>query len=183
MLRALTLSTLVLGAAALSAQLGPQATAPAPRTWHMQPTLFDATPASACPVQLRAQVQGEPTVSLAARDGRTNTPRQRMHLVLAPGKSGQVASVELTVEGLSNTPRLVQAFAAGAAPDRTHAFHIAFAPKSESENTADLPLEGFASVLTIRIDSITYADGRVMRIVPQASCRFTPDLLVPVATR
>lgn len=138
--------------------------------------------APACPVQMHA-LQGPGGGLLAARNSpRIDGPSQRIHLVLATGKAGPVASAKVTVQGLSGKNRAVETLSTtGPIPDRTQTLNVSFTAEDLKSVAADLTLRGFTAVLSIQLNEITYADGSSWKVADAQTCSVAPDRLVRVA--
>ncbi len=186
MLRAFVLSAFFFGSAAFSAQLGPQAATPAPRTWTMQPMTLEVSSAPVCPVQLQAQhrigSQAAIPVVGGVSGGRAPNPAQHIRLVLSDEVAQNAVAARIVVRGLSGRSRTVLTPAAGTpAADRTRTVHVKLTPASPTENSADLILPGFSTVLSVQLVSLTYRDGTTWSAPAGDACRVTPDPLMPVA--
>lgn len=139
---------------------------------------------SSCPVSLRA-LQGSGTGLLAVRGQKEiNGIVQRIHLVLANGKSLQVESARVRVRGLSGKSRIARAeFTMDSAPDMTRTLQAAFSLESDTEVSADLLLPGFTSVSSVALVSITYKDGSTWSVPGRQFCQVSPDYVMRVASR
>ena len=61
--------------------------------------------------------------------------------------------------------------------------NVVFLRDGDDSESSDLELPGFTSVKSIRLDSVTYADGTIWTPADGRSCRVEPDPLMLVSSR
>ena len=158
-------------------------------------TIVMALPES-CPVNLQAKQAGM-TDMVKVKDGEKRPedmapgPRQRIYLII--GKDGvtaadkvgpvKVASATVTVRGLSARSRMNDALHDGsAASDIRRILYVKFAEAENGTAFADLILPGFTAVNSVKLESITFADGST-HVPGRAACKVVPDPIMLVADR
>jgi hypothetical protein len=205
MVRFVTLSlTALLGAATLAAQSQSQhsfgvagmeqgqgpSQAPAP---FVVPSSIIAR----CPVSLRALYRGGGGVMTTGK-GAPGGAAQHLRLILGgilseTGSPARVTAASVTVSGTNGRWRIANASQLPRQPqhDSPHihtTLNLQFDTESggsEGGNSelGNLDLPGFTSVQSIRLDSLTFADGSVWTAASGGSCRVEPDPLMRVSSR
>jgi hypothetical protein len=137
-----------------------------------------------CPVSMRAQQKAGGDV-LVARDGRPQPLSQRIHLVLGNLENPpKVVAAKVTVRGTNGKsralPTVVTLHGAG---ETTKTLNLRFDGAGNGEASADLSLSGFTSVSSIRLDSLTFADGSTWSSWDGKSCSTVPDPFMLVSSR
>lgn len=138
---------------------------------------------SGCPVSMRAEQRSSANMMTvrSARDSRSQGVAQRIHLTLGDAsKPATVVAATVTVRGTSAKSRVVPALQGS--PYAVKTLHLVFAGDKAGAN-ADLLLEGFTSVTSIRIDSLTFADGAMWLPSRASSCLAEPDPLMLIVSR
>jgi hypothetical protein len=98
---------------------------------------------------------------------------------------------KITVQGTNGAWRVMTSSTATAEPTQgspwiATSLDVDLVPSSTAEgkiSRADLELPGFTSVRTIRLDSVSYADGTTWTPVSGHACRVTPDPLMLISSR
>jgi hypothetical protein len=185
MKRAAVIAFALFAATASSAQIAQQRSYGTTSIENLQQqsstTLVVEIPA-ACSVNMRA-LQGSGTGLLAVRGQQTtNGMAQRIHLVLANGKSAQVMSARVRVRGLSGKNRIAHAASStDITPDLSRTLQAAFTPESGTAVSADLFLPGFTSVSSVELESITYKDRSTWNVPGPQFCHVAPDAMMLIA--
>ena len=145
-----------------------------------------------CPISMRAQQTSGVDV-LVTRDSKSqgephlDVPAQRIHLTMGNGSNlAGIVAATVTVRGTGNKPRSVPTVVTPAREgifDRTKTLHLQFGREENQEAETDLILAGFTSVQSIRLDSLTYADGSIWTPSRSSVCRIAPDPLMLISGR
>jgi hypothetical protein len=174
---ALLIGSTLLAATALVAQ------SPAPNASQTQSSskmVFTIpSPGASCPVSMHA-LQGSGSGLLAVK----NQPpvsgvAQHIHLVLGSRQTAKVASAKVIVHGYSGKSRMEQA-SSNQEGDLTQTIIVSFTPEDNGV-AADLMLQGFTAVSSIRLQSIAYNDGSTWKVGGAQMCRVAPDPLMLVS--
>ena len=182
---------LVLGSAAMAAQAIDQ----------YQPRKFDAqaTPASAtaqvfvppgtdvsnCPAIFNARQGGSGSL-ISVKPGQpqpsTEGYAQRIHLTTVDGKTRVIAAT-VRVHGLTPQPRYMPVDPGMGGPAKiTRTLQVTFSPEAKNEVGTDLVMRDFTAVLSIEVESLTYADGSTWKSGPGV-CRVIPDPTMLIGAR
>jgi hypothetical protein len=147
-----------------------------------------------CPVAMRAQQRGGGGM-LSAGSGRPADIAQHIRLILDGTASDEktaparVTAATVTVHGTNGKGRTLSAFASQSqfqsqpqqsSPWIAKTLEVTLTPGENKSVFADLALPGFTSVKSIRLDSVTYADGSTWTPADGRSCRVAPDPLMLV---
>ncbi len=176
MKRATALSfALLLGSIPLAAQNARQQAQPTPQV----PSGSDV-----CPVSLRAEQKAAGEV-LAADKSRPKGVAQHLQLTLAHPGSRRIARARVTVHGLTAKGRVTPTPTRRQNPsDASRTFDLTFhAGPNDKAASADLWVRGLTAVLTVDLDSVTFADGSIWTLKGRDACRIVPDPLMLVADR
>jgi hypothetical protein len=152
-----------------------------PRTLWQEPLSQDAT---ACPVGLEAN-HGSSYLARKTINGRDSDPGmtgqepgQRIRLKMTNQRLQDIASLEITVHGLSNRWRTIPLSTAPYKADLFKKLHLVLAVKPNANASSDLALNRFTTVTAIDLDAVTYADGSVWRASSPHSCTVVPSALM-----
>ena len=147
-------------------------------------------PATACPVSLRAQ-HGATGGMLQADKGRPKGLAQLLLLTLTSPDSRQIVSARVRVRGLPGKAHSAQALSGlgNSGPgnsirddaDVIRTLAVQFSQGPSHTATGDLWVPGVTAVLTIDLNSVTFADGSTLTFTSQDGCRIAPDHLMLVA--
>jgi hypothetical protein len=205
MLRISTLSlAILLSSAALAAQSPVPNSAPNPwqaqpekRVFHYQFTdpagsspsqlfaILNPTGPS-CPVTMRAEHRSSGSV-MTAGAGVVSGIGQRIHLVFGEtGIPARVTAAKVTVHGTNGQWRVTTATTRQTqqgSPYITRTLYPVFTHDRDDTESTELDLPGFTSVKSIRLDSITYADGSTWTAPDGGGCRVEPDPFMLVSSR
>ena len=123
--------------------------------------------------------------TLMTRNGQRHPLAQRIHLILGDFKtSARVVSAKVTVHGTNGKPRAVPtALLQDGQGEATKTLELKFDFAENGETSTDLSLAGFTSISSIRLDSLTFADGSIWTSFDGKSCRTTPDPFMLVGSR
>ena len=95
----------------------------------------------------------------------------------------KIVSAKVTVTGISSKGRLVPLADSTASPSgKARTLDVNFV-LSGRDAAANLLLEGFTSITSITLKSMTYADGSVWTPSVGSSCRISPDPIMLVSAR
>jgi hypothetical protein len=97
----------------------------------------------------------------------------------------RITSAQVTVHGLVPKGRLVQSTAS---PENsfgrgTRSLTVSFTSGQDDAVSADLALPGLTAVISIELDTLTYADGTVWHVSADRPCRVAPDPLMLITSR
>jgi len=150
------------------------------------------SPTATCPVSMRAEHRGGGGVITTGK-GAAGAIAQHIHLILGKilsesGSSTRVTAATVTVSGTNGKWRMenasqFQAHPQPASPYISTTLNVAFAKGGDEPESSDLDLPGFTSVKSIRLDSLTFADGSTWAPADGRSCRIEPDPLRLVSSR
>jgi hypothetical protein len=99
---------------------------------------------------------------------------QRIQFIVDNPSTREIVKAQITVHGLSHRGRFVP-LADGSAPDLSRKVSVVLDVKGNSRASSDLSLIRFASVTSVDLNSLTYADGSSWRASSSAACSVTPD--------
>lgn len=142
-----------------------------------------------CPVSMRAQQRPGGDI-LVARDGQRHPLAQRIHLILGDSANpAKVVAATVTVRGTNGKPRAITtvplldgARAQNESGMTAKTLDLRFDLAGNGEASTDLSLSGFTSVTSIRLDSLTFADGTIWVPANGQSCRTAPDPFMLVSS-
>lgn len=86
----------------------------------------------------------------------------------------EIVKAQITVHGLSHKGRFVP-LADGPAPDLSRKVSVVLDVKGNSRASSDLSLSRFASVTSVDLNALTYADGATWRASLPGACSVVPD--------
>jgi hypothetical protein len=186
------LFALVLGSAAMAAQaidqdqprkFDPKTT---PATATLQVFVPPGASASSCPVIFNARQGGGAGGLISVKPGQpqpsTEGYAQRIHLSTVDGKSHVIAAT-VRVHGLTPQPRYVPVDSGMGGPAKiTRTLQVTFSPETKNEVATDLVMRDFTAVLSIDVESLTYADGSTWKSGPGV-CRVVPDPMMLIGAR
>ena len=173
----ITFAFLLLSLTVAAMPLAAQASKETPEIYVMpQP------PDGACPVSMHAQQKAGGDI-LVTRDGQRHPLAQRIHLILR-SLANPVVAAKVTVRGTNGKPRAVPTMLMpGNSGEAAKTLDLRFDTVENGEASTDLSLSGFTSVSSIRLDSLTFADGTIWVPASGQSCRTTPDPFMLVSSR
>lgn len=182
----------LVGSAALAAQ------SPTAQDGLSNTFILQAPAGQSCPIAMHAQ-QGSGTGLILARKAQPSTVAARIHLILDDtktsdgGKLSKAVRAQVTVRGtngksrIQNTSRSELGVSGSGSPWIEKTVQVPLIADTSSRDlpnaSADLELPGFTSVNSIRLDSVTYADGRIWTPETSQACRVTPDPFMLVSSR
>jgi hypothetical protein len=139
-----------------------------------------------CPVSMRAQHKGMDAERIQTGEkgpALPSGPVQRIHLILGNRESpANVAAATVTVHGTDGKWRAVPTGRLqDGLPEASKTLNLKFNTDEDQGTWTDLVLRGFTSVTSIRLDSLTFADGSRWIPANHLTCRTTPDLLMLVS--
>jgi hypothetical protein len=136
-----------------------------------------------CPVSMHAQQKAGGDV-LVARNGQSRPLAQRIHLILGSLENpAKVIAAKVTVRGTNGKPRAVPTVVMqDGAGETTKTLDLRFDGTENGEASTDVSLSGFTSVSSIRLDSLTFADGSTWNAWGK-SCSTVPDPFMLVSSR
>lgn len=193
----LVASCLLLAPAAVMGQTGNPATQSGGSTQLAQvgpdgkstPLVAPAPATPACPVSMAAR-QGGMTQMLRARrdtpDQTRNAPGQTIHLTLGSADDAhRVVSAVIVARGLSARGRIENSTLAMGEnrSDMTRRVDVSFTAVGSRTAEADVRLPDFTAVKSLRLRSITYADGSSWSMADRQACSVVPDPLMLIAGR
>jgi len=205
--RNFALATVVfLAAAALAAQSPAPNSAPNPGTnpWQTQPGRrvfryqFANSPSGSpaqvfsilnpsgpsCPVTMRAEHRSGGSTMYTGYGPATGVG-QRVHLIFG-ALSARVTAATVTVRGTDGRWRVATASTRQprqGSPDISRTLNAVFTQDGNDSEATELDLPGFTSVKSIRLDSVTYADGSTWTAPEGGGCRVAPDPFMLVGSR
>ena len=143
-----------------------------------------------CPVSMRAQQRPGGDI-LVTRDGQRHPIAQRIHLILGDfANPAKVVAAKVTVRGTNGKPRAITTIPMlngssiqNASGMTARTLDLRFDLAGNGEASTDLSLAGFTSVTSIRLDSLTFADGAIWVPANGQSCRTAPDPFMLVSSR
>ncbi len=140
-----------------------------------------------CPVSLRAQ-HGANGNMLNVDKSRPKGLAQLLHLTLTNPDSRQIVQASVRISGLSGRGRIAQAASAQynsdqGSSDKIETLTVRFSPGQDKAVSGDLWVPGMTAVLSIDLNSVTYADGSTRTFSGRDLCRVTPDPLMLIAGR
>lgn len=137
-----------------------------------------------CPVSMHAEQRAGGDI-LITRDGQRHPLSQRIHLILGSfSNPARVVAAKVTVRGTNGKPRaILTSPAQGGSGEATKTLDLRFDVAENGEASTDLSLSGFTSVSSIRLDSLTFADGSIWVPSDGKTCRTAPDPFMLVSSR
>jgi len=135
-----------------------------------------------CPVSLRAQYRADGGL-LNVEKSRPDWPAQMLHLILTNPDSGRIVSARVRVHGLSGKGRVTQTVSGQNEPDAAATLDVQLAQGPDREASGDLRAPGIATILSVELTSVTYADGSTRSFSGPETCRVAPDKKMLIAGR
>jgi hypothetical protein len=133
-----------------------------------------------CPVFLRAQHTADGGL-LNVDKRRPERPAQLLHLTLTNPDSRQIVAARVRVHGLSGKGRVTQTMSGADRPDAASTIEVQLVQRSGKEAYGDLRVPNMTAVLSIDLNSVTYADGSTGSFTGHDACRVVPDKLMLIA--
>jgi hypothetical protein len=99
---------------------------------------------------------------------------QRIQLTMTNLSLQEIVKAQITVHGLSDKWRYVP-LPEAPAPDLTKRVEVALDVRGNSHASSDLSLSRFASVSSVDLNSLTYANGATWEASSSTACRVVPD--------
>jgi len=137
-----------------------------------------------CPVTMRAEHRSGGSAMYTGYGGATGVG-QRIHLIFG-ALSARVTAATVTVRGTDGQWRVATASTRQprqGSPYISRTLNAVFAQYGDGFEATELDLPGFTSVKSIRLDSVTYADGSTWTAPEGGVCRVAPDPLMLVSGR
>jgi hypothetical protein len=161
----------------------PQAGANAPSVF-----VLPSPAAPACPVSMRAEHRSGGGVITTGKSQIVGS-MQHIRLILDHAAYPvRVTAATVTIRGTNGKWRTMNASQFQTQPQPSSPYisstlNAVFLRDGDDSETSDLELPGFTSVKSIRLDSVTYADGTIWTPADGRSCRVEPDPLMLVSSR
>ncbi len=137
-------------------------------------------PSLSCPVEMAARRTPVGAVAYAG-GAEQQSGSNGVHVSLTATASARIREASLTVHALSARGRLLSA-SSSAAPDMAKDFHLAAGKQGSAELGGDASVDPKATVISVDLNELVYADGRVWRPAVGAGCHVEPDGFLPVAS-
>lgn len=161
-----------------------------PQTASNTPSVFvlPSPDSSACPVSMRAEHRSGGSV-ISTGKSQIVGPMQHIRLILDHAAYPvRVTAATLTIRGTNGKWRTMNASQFQTQPQPSSPYisstlNAVFLRDGDDSEITDLELPGFTSVKSIRVDSVTYADGTIWVPADGRSCRVEPDPLMLVSSR
>jgi hypothetical protein len=148
-----------------------------------------------CPVSMRAE-HGAGGGLVRTRQSRSNSapepsqptpPFQQIHLILGDSSikssaGAKVVRARVTVRGTNGQWRSMPAATGDDASSLTRTLDLSFDQAENGQVSTDMTLQGFTSVKSISLDSLTYSDDTVWIPPQEKICRVAPNPLMLVST-
>ncbi len=149
-----------------------------------QTTVLRQPPANtACPVSLRAQHAAAGADLLKVEKYLPGGVVQLLHLTLINSDSRQIVAATVKVHGLSGKARAMQTLADQNNADMTQVLELKFSDAAGRQVSGDLYPPGMTAVLSIDLESVTFADGSTRSFFARDACHVTPDPKMLIAGR
>lgn len=140
------------------------------------------TAAVGCPVSLHADHGADGNI-LKVDKNRPKGLAQLLHLMLVNPDARQIVAGDVTVRGISGKPRMTQTLGSTGQADVVRNLHVRFAAQEGRNIAGDVWAPGMSAVLTVELNSVTFADGSLWRFAGREGCRVTPDPLMLIADK
>jgi hypothetical protein len=114
---------------------------------------------------------------------RTEGIAQMLRLILTNPDLRRMVSARVRVHGLSGKGHVTQTLAGPDRPDATSIVDVQLTQGAGKEVYGDLRVPNMTAVLTIDLNSVTYADGSTSNFSGREACHIAPDPLMPIAGR
>lgn len=135
---------------------------------------------ASCPVGLVAQQQG--TGSMIQIKDRSRTAGQPLELRWDNHRAKDIVRASLLIRGYDASLRLLPAGAPNI-PQRKKVFDLKLQLSGNGKATTDFAARSFATVSSIELQSVEYADGSQWHLSPGERCSIAPNNLVLVGQR
>jgi hypothetical protein len=135
-----------------------------------------------CPVFLHAQHRADGGL-LDVDKNRPEQPAQLLHLTLTNPDSRQIVAARVRVHGLSGKARATQTLSSPGKADASRSLGVQFSTGPGKTVSGDLRVSGMTAVLSIDLNSVTFADGSTRSFTERDACRVAPDPFMPIGDR
>jgi hypothetical protein len=136
-----------------------------------------------CPVSLEADHTGLFLKrDVKDLDPQPNVLRQRIHLTITNLSSQNIVSADVTAHGLSEKWRLAPLMATQPVPDLAKQIKVTLEVKGNDHASHDLAFYHFATVTSLDVNAVSYADGSSWHAKTQGACSVTPSPLMLVSS-
>jgi hypothetical protein len=136
---------------------------------------------STCPVNMLAQRQSM-SVMLSADSRYKDGPSQGLHVTLTPISGAAIESVEVTLHGLSPSPRVLP-INTSYSDEVTKAFELHRKAGEKTLSDFDVWMSKVGALRWLDVTSITYADGTKWSAPGNAICRAIPTNLLLIGQK
>jgi hypothetical protein len=136
-----------------------------------------------CPVSLQADHAGlflKRNVNNSATQPKVL--KQRIHLTITNLSSQNIVSADVTAHGLSEKWRFTPLMAMQPVPDLARQIKVALEVKGNSHASHDLAFDHFATVTSLDVNAVNYADGSSWHASALGACSVTPSPLMLVSS-
>jgi len=132
-----------------------------------------------CPVSLQVQRNGIPTVVVT--DGHTPVPAAQMQLNWGNHQRRKIVAAAILVHGFDAAPRVIPAGRGDrVSTELKKIYAVKLNLSGGGQTTTDLTLRKFATVSSIELESIEYADGSRWTAPVGQSCSIAPNPYLPI---
>ncbi len=141
------------------------------------------TPANICPANMRARyLAGGDTVKVD-RTAHAQGTGPRLRLSLASRDARKITAATIEVHGLTSKVRKMPV-QSGMEPasDASQTIQLQLAQAAGNEATAIFRAKGMVVIQTIDLESVTYADGSILRLRDERTCSVAPYHLILVSS-
>jgi hypothetical protein len=135
-----------------------------------------------CPVRLRAQHRADGGL-VNVDKGRPQGIAQALHLMLTNPDSRRMIAARVSVRGLSGRGHVTKGLSGPDHTDVTRTLDVQLAQGPGQEVSGDLRVPGMTAVLSIDLNSVTFADGSTRSFAERGTCRVAPDPFMLIAGR
>jgi hypothetical protein len=116
------------------------------------------------------------------RDPQPNVLKQRIHLTITNLSSHSIVSADVTAHGLSEKWRFVSLMARQPMPDLATQIKVTLDVKGNDQASHDLAFDHFATVTSLDVNAVSYADGSSWHATAPGACSVTPSPLMLVSS-
>jgi hypothetical protein len=106
-----------------------------------------------------------------------------LHLILTNPDSRRLVSARVRVHGLSGKGHVTQTLSGQNNSDAAATLDVQLAQGQGKDASGDLRVTNMTAVLSIDLNSVTYADGSTWSFSGREACRVAPDKMMPIAGR
>jgi hypothetical protein len=135
-----------------------------------------------CPVRLRAQHRADGGL-VNVDKGKPQGIAQALHLMLTNPDSRRMIAARVSVRGLSGRGHVTKGLSGPDHPDATRTLDVQLSQGPGKEVSGDLRVPGMSAVLSIDLNSVTFADGSTRNFAERGTCRAAPDPFMLIAGR